>query len=245
MISNSLSIWHRPPRSLGLPGVDGLIAWYDASKAGSIIIAGSGVDTWSDQSGNGYDLRQTVDSQRPAYSATAWGGASPGVTTDGIDDHLCAAFGAAVPASFAVIAAVSFDVTGGFGYGLGNQTDLNPICPIYHSSGAVRTLFRDDTGATKLASRIPDSDNVRSLTTFEVFDGISGDLRYTTSGGTLTDSDANNSAVSTLDKLCIGALARPTVSAFSALTISELIVCESVSDITALETYLSNKWALS
>lgn len=52
-----------PWTPLDLPG---LVAWYDASDAGTLTDAGSGhISAWADKSGNGNTLSQATDSKRP------------------------------------------------------------------------------------------------------------------------------------------------------------------------------------
>ena len=47
-----------------------------------IIVVGAGVDTWADQSGNGRDLRQTVDTNRPSKESDG------SILFDGVDNYL-------------------------------------------------------------------------------------------------------------------------------------------------------------
>lgn len=59
-------------------------AWYRYNTG--ITVAGAGVDTWADQSGNGRDLRQTTDTNRPALQADG------SILFDGVDNFLSASF---------------------------------------------------------------------------------------------------------------------------------------------------------
>jgi len=56
-----------------------LAAWYRFNIGITIVLAG--VDTWADQSGNGRDLLQATDTNRPAESAGV-------ITFDGVDNYL-------------------------------------------------------------------------------------------------------------------------------------------------------------
>lgn len=58
------------------------VAWF--REGVGITITGAGVAVWADQSGNGNDLLQGTDTNRPAYSAGV-------VTFDGVDNYLKAA----------------------------------------------------------------------------------------------------------------------------------------------------------
>jgi len=62
------------------------VAWWDASDAGSVTVAGGIASAWRDKK-NGIVASNDAASQRPAYSATALGG-KPGLTFDGVDDRL-------------------------------------------------------------------------------------------------------------------------------------------------------------
>ena len=52
----------------------GLVAWYDGQKASSIILNGSTVSQWNDQSGHGYNAVQGTASLQPTYNATGLNG---------------------------------------------------------------------------------------------------------------------------------------------------------------------------
>jgi len=50
------------------PNLDSnLVAWY--KKAEGIVLNGSDVSEWRDESGNGYNMAQADAAQQPAYSA--------------------------------------------------------------------------------------------------------------------------------------------------------------------------------
>ncbi len=63
-----------------------LYAWYDAADRASIFI-GTGVSQWSDKSGGGRNLVQSVGSSQPAYEANGLNGL-PTVAFDGSNDSL-------------------------------------------------------------------------------------------------------------------------------------------------------------
>lgn len=71
-----------------IPGIsdDALLAWWSADRNDLITVTGAGVSSWRDII-NGYDMVQATDASRPPYSATSFNGA-PGVTFDGVADHL-------------------------------------------------------------------------------------------------------------------------------------------------------------
>jgi hypothetical protein len=61
--------------------------WVDPFNSQSVIQATGGVSQWSDISGNNRHFTQSVEANRPAYSATAING-KPGIVYDGINDSL-------------------------------------------------------------------------------------------------------------------------------------------------------------
>jgi hypothetical protein len=75
-------------RALWTPAQIGasLLAWYDAADTASISIA-TGVSQWSDKSGGGRHLVQSVGSQQPAYETNGLNNL-PTVAFDGSNDSL-------------------------------------------------------------------------------------------------------------------------------------------------------------
>lgn len=73
-----------------------LLAWWDASVAGSFTLSGLDVTSWADISGNGLTADQSTVSKKPTYSATALS-SKPGVTFDGVDDYLAMSSVASFP----------------------------------------------------------------------------------------------------------------------------------------------------
>lgn len=62
------------------------IMWFDASDDSTVTVAGLGVSTWADKSGNGNDVVQGTDANRPAYDD-----ANDKITFDGVDEWLASA----------------------------------------------------------------------------------------------------------------------------------------------------------
>ena len=79
--------------------ISGLEAWYAADVASSIEIE-TGVKQWSDLSGKGRHLLQTVTNNQPAYNSVTLNG-KPTVTFDGSNDRMIttATFSIPLPAS--------------------------------------------------------------------------------------------------------------------------------------------------
>lgn len=73
--------------------IDSLVFWYDASwgvtdSLGGAIATDEGVGRWADRSGNGHDLIQSTDTQRPVYKATGGSNSTPALQFDGTNDWL-------------------------------------------------------------------------------------------------------------------------------------------------------------
>ena len=243
MIGNALSIWRRGPRAAGIPGVAGVIADYDASIASSITVA-TGVSGWADVSGAGRHLAQATPAAQPAYSATAWGGTLPGITTDGVDDHLWnaataaeAAFGdqdyvvafAGIPAEFG-----TNDYMLSFGQSTGSAFDSTRYlssAPRFVRSGGTE-VFVAATGA------------VRHLQLVEARSDATIRLTVRTAAGT-TSSSAARVASASLDRFALGGILRGTFGFAGGMTYSRVIVARAVTDATALLDYLEARWPLS
>lgn len=90
MLSPGVGLTRAPPRgsrawALADLGVALLDMW-DAEQTATLSLTGSAVDAWR-SSANAYSASQATPASRPAYSDTAFNG-RPGVTFDGVDDHL-------------------------------------------------------------------------------------------------------------------------------------------------------------
>lgn len=71
--------------------LDSLFYWFAADvgvtdSLGGAIATDEGVGTWQDQSGNGYHVTQTTNTDRPVYKATGGPGGKPCIQFDGSDD---------------------------------------------------------------------------------------------------------------------------------------------------------------
>lgn len=89
---------------LGGGSAQGPAAWY--RKGSGVTITGAGVSQWSDASGNGRHLVQSVDARRPALQSDGT------ILFDGVDNYLDATFTLAQPVTvYALMNQVSW--TGG------------------------------------------------------------------------------------------------------------------------------------
>ncbi len=64
---------------------------YFRAETAGVILNGSNVSTFVDQSGNGRDMVQATPTNQPAYSATGGPNSKPCITFDGVDNYLARA----------------------------------------------------------------------------------------------------------------------------------------------------------
>ena len=76
--------------------LDSLFYWFAADvavydSAGTSISNGEGVGTWTDLSGNGYDVVQADTTKDPRWCATCGPGGKPAISFNGVDEFLASA----------------------------------------------------------------------------------------------------------------------------------------------------------
>lgn len=98
------------------PNLDSnLVAWY--KKAEGIVLNGSDVSEWRDESGNGYNMAQADAAQQPAYSAGV-------LTFDPANNQCLELSGAQIELAGDFTIGIRFNVTNTTGTLLGYQTDI-------------------------------------------------------------------------------------------------------------------------
>lgn len=78
---------HAAGSSFDPTSVTGLVAWHDASNAGSITASGGTVSQWDDLSGNGHHLTQATSTYQPTTGSSTINGLNA-LGFDGVDDYL-------------------------------------------------------------------------------------------------------------------------------------------------------------
>lgn len=111
-----------------------LVGWF--RKGVGITITGAGVAVWADQSGNGHDLLQGTDTNRPAYDGSAI------ITFDGVDNFLkCVGFAWIQPHTVAaLIKPVAYS---GKYWWDGNTLDKGGM---FNSAGSTMTMYSGSNG---------------------------------------------------------------------------------------------------
>lgn len=238
----------------------GLQLWWDGSNTGTLYqttdtstpVSGSGnpVGRIEDQSGNGYHLTQGTAGARPTWIADI-GNGYPGLYCDG-GDYLwnAAAPNYTNPSGTVIMILHSGD----------SVSDRCPFTYCRNSDTYYLQFYKSSTNVLGYAIRYGGSPVSTSFTgqalgsgTFAICIVSSDDVNYY---GRINGSDqlvggSNNGNWcngTTLNRLGIGALARPSVANYWLGHIMEVITYEtyiSGNDLTFVEEYLSAKWGIA
>ncbi|MCR4300719.1 MAG: hypothetical protein NUV51_03840 [Sulfuricaulis sp.] len=122
-----------------------LVAWFRMGVG--VTVTGAGVSTWADQSGNGNDLLQATDTNRPAYDGSAI------ITFDGADNFMrCVAFTLNQPTQVSMLMK---EITGGNTklFCDGNIADTLDIFQVSVASSAIR-LYAGALGPTNSVGHV-------------------------------------------------------------------------------------------
>jgi hypothetical protein len=232
-------------------------AWYDASDTSTIYHVADAVGDWDDKSGNGYDLSQTSQANKPQTNGSTIGGLNA-LSFDGsiqyiFNDSLASNFtGEDKPISvFAVMKPTTGSSTvnrvmWGFGY---SGSDI-PII-IQGVNGTPGTANGSWYRARDNSNNLIFDKNSNALTmendylTSFVSDGINSN---TWLNGTTEYSDSNDQGNITLDKFTIGALRRTSTGLHYRGLVGELVFFNSelnTTDRQKMEGYLAHKWSLT
>jgi hypothetical protein len=206
------------------------------------------VETWYDQSGNGYHASQASTGDQPKI-VSAGSLITDGIDFDGVDDYLSANGVASVLSgndnnidSFAV--ANNEGLSGAKAvFGLGNSGGTTPQLHYIGSNGtAYRIISRDDNNVISIAdggtfnskSLLSGSDNGNNL-----------EIR---ANGTSVATDTDNKGQRTFDTATVGAWGRQgIVGTFFDGTISEIIVYPSdqSANRTAIESNIADEYGIT
>jgi hypothetical protein len=222
--------------------ISGLAAWYDAADSASITIQ-TGVQQWSDKSGNGRNLVQNTTNNQPLHGSVTLNG-KPAVTFDGSNDSLRVAFTLNQPymmfsvwrlESYSSGSPRVFDGRPGSGSRSGEVFANGSLTSIALFAGAVLNLS-------------PASPNSNAMLSFNVWDftfnGATSSTRLRTSAATTTGNAGANNA----SGLTMGANGNATAGEFSNSSVAELVVFSrslATSEADAVRKYLGTKWNLA
>ncbi len=179
-----------------------LIAWYDASRAETVILNGSDVSEWRDLSGNDNHASQAVAVNQPLYDA-----ANNKITIDGDNEGLVAALSAAPTHPMFVIAV--FDIAGTssggeFGRIIDAAADLTPTMYYRDTANKIRISAGSDveyqTDAEPFSTKVITSlfNGVSSEIWEDGVSKVTGDVgatNFTTAGFTLGNSPSLNRGI--------------------------------------------------
>ena len=225
-----------------------LEAWWDASDAGSITASAGRVSQWNDKSGNGYHATQTIEPQRPTTGVGSINGlnALRFAVVSGTGNALVSSVSSSMPE--VTVAAVINRFAQGQTY---------PTVTCGSVSGSFQTgldRYGDDSGIQQSSARTNVAWIVRSASGKAA--GVARQWMWTFSDsanvGTLRADRAANGSAAHGGSLATGATTiigyNYSSSGWLQGDIGELIMCSSVltgTDLTDLETYLTDKWGIA
>jgi len=246
---NSISAFLKAKATLAdfLPSnLSGLVGWYDAADEGTIYLDSSGnVQVWYDKSPSQIDVSQVTVANRPAYSATGFSGALPGIVFDGSTDRLESSVSPfdTIPAhSFFAVYKLS-TTSGGYNtvYGLGPFGD---DLDFWEVGGVIGTYGSWPHGAS---STLQVKANKPTLAT-HLFDGLPGSYQasFRVNGNPDPDSVWSTNGVGAISapKTFIGG--DDSNEMFHG-AIAEIVFFNrllSAAEINQVENYLIRKWAI-
>lgn len=115
---------------LFLPSRTGKLLLLDTTIAGSVILNGSNVSQWTDQSGNGYHLTQATGANQPLYVASVAGlNNKPGITATGAQVLANAAL--SLPAPHTIYAVASPGSNAAYRVLFGPKTNAPAVSEVY------------------------------------------------------------------------------------------------------------------
>jgi hypothetical protein len=218
----------------------GLVAWYDAQNTSSIVVNGSTVSQWNDQSGHGYNATQGTAANQPTYNATGLNG-YPALMFNGSSQYLASG----VPAgafSSAIFAASVLTMVPGSTCSPWSRASAGQSAPyfIINWPGSWSGWLGDGSTETSYASQltVPLSPTV--------FEGGWDKVNYSEwmNGTSVTTLSATNAYGDNSNSLNIGA--RQDLSNWFQGVCGELVMTTSIAaaDRQKLEGYLAWKWGL-
>jgi len=246
-------------------GVDSLFYWFAADlgvldSLGGTIANNEGVGTWADQSGNGYNITQTTDTDRPVYKATGGAGSKPALQFDGSDDYMTstAHFWGSDDITIFVVgkwASATRNVSEaviGKGTGSGDKRNWQFYGGNTAESYFIRLNAFKDGAATNVTNYTTDTEDKSATNklyaatsngagTYTLY--VDGSVVATTRsvGGTGDDTIFNDNTAGSRIGINLGG------TLFSQMTISEIIVYSraiTTAQRVAIETYLNKKYDL-
>lgn len=227
------------PRASGFnpKTIANLAAWYDASVATSITIQ-TGVQQWSDLSGNGRHLVQNITNNQPAYTTGAING-KPVVDFDGTNDSLrTAGFTLNQPFTYFMVFKVDSSTISG-------TPRLLDAGGSGVRSGEFFLNFANDMRFFSGASLVPPAMTAGSYLTYALyeatFNGTQSRFRATAGNVDSTGNAGTNNG----SRLTLAADSNATPGSPANISVAEVLIYNSVptsSEASKVRAYLGNKY---
>jgi hypothetical protein len=208
-----------------IPDSEDLHARYDATEISATD--GDTISTWSDATGNGYDLTAGT---APTYVASGINN-NPVVHFDGSDDYLDVAY-SALSQPNTIFAVFEYQTASGGSYLYSSETTTNRTI-FYQGNDGTWTMY---AGSGVDGSSYDTDQRILSA----LYDGANSETRLNGTQDSSGDAGTND-----LNGMIVGAEAGPTN--FSDVYVGEILVYpQDKSGIYAdVESYLSDKWGIA
>jgi len=226
-----------------------LVAWYDASNAGSLTLSGADVTAWADLSGNGYTLSSTAGTNYPQYSATGFNG-HPGVTFGGSGNKGLktgsdvVALGGTIVSMFS---AAQPDFTGMSNYARFVHVTRNAFTDYDNAESGILYMRDNNTascGGVRNSSAVLSPQTLVDDTPYRLA-GIYDGTNYTSYVNNAAGSSDSSSGTFTSSLIIY--IGRGTGGEMWGGPVAEVIIAKSAPDATLRQTiddYLTAKWGL-
>jgi hypothetical protein len=239
--SNSVTPASLP--STTLPVTDGLVAWYDTILQPSLPANGAELVSWTDLSGNGFNLSRAGGAGTGGTVVASWSNSKPAIQLNGSTQYYSASgliLGAFGPGQ-TVLAVADVQSNAGAGRMVSNETAA------VATNAAQFYLGFTGTGPTTPSARsgIPAAVSAPTVALSTAFDAI-----VTTPGQLYINGVAVSTPLDPVTKtgdgtLCVGAQNGGINSSALACRIATVIVFNRVltsAEITAMRTYLASRF---
>lgn len=235
------------PQTIVPKTIPALTLWLDADDASTITTV-TGVSSWRDKSGNGFNPVQATTTKQPTYTANLQGG-KYGLVFDGVDDNLITASTSTLmdpETGSASIFVVSKVLSGNYSVGKGRLNNTSGSGGWAHTTltSNSRLLAGTNTPADISGSTVytlPQSD--ATIKEWK-FDG--SNLTYYNNGAQFGTTKTYSGSITTSSSLAIGG--RATNDNYTSQYIFEVLFYKgalSTTDIANIRNYLANKWGIA
>lgn len=223
--------------------ISGLEAWYDASVSSSVVIQ-TGVQQWSDLSGNNRHLIQNTTNSQPLYNSVTLNN-RPTITFDGSNDSLrTASFTINQPFTyFVVFRFESAYVSSAPRIIDGGNSATHRAGEVYRQAANDIRMFNTPNLGIVVGNVVP-AGQVQQFNVWDFeFSGATSRLRYRTNVYTATATLGGNALL----RLTVGGDSNATAVTNSNISVAELLLFSRsmpTGEAAAIRRYLGNKYGL-